>query len=120
MQWLWGVPSEVIFTEIRAEHSTENVYYSLLMCYQQGFENMALATDPYQLYFMRKVFTKKGVKLHYLPMDYEILGAMEKSEPEIDVSSAKVADFIPITDREGVWKRWKGTRGEAVDFTKLK
>lgn len=115
-----GIPDEVIHTEPRAEHSSENVYYSLLMGYKLGFEKMALATDPYQLYFMRNVFKRKGVNLSYLPMDYDILGAIDKPEPEIDPSSAKVVNFVPLTERESFVQRVRGTRGKNVDFTNLK
>lgn len=116
-----GIPEEVIYTETKAEHSTENVYYSLLQGYDLGFEKMALATDPYQSYFMRKVFKKKGVKsLYYLPMDYEILEPMAKPEPEIDASSAIKENFVPLTERESSRERWRGTMGKNVDFDKLK
>lgn len=115
-----GIPDEVIFTESQAEHSVENVYYSLLLGYDQGFENMALATDPYQLYFMRKVFKKRKVTLSYLPIDYEILKAIEKPEPVIEPLSARVDNFVPLTEREGFFERLRGTRGMAVDFSKLR
>ena len=82
---------------------------------------MALATDPYQSYFMRKVFKKRKVKsLSYLPMDYDILEPLNKTEPEIDPSSAVKENFIPLTERENNRERWRGTMGKNVDFSKLK
>lgn len=115
-----GIPDEAILTEPKAEHSVENVYYSLLLGYKKGFNNMALATDPYQLYFMRKVFKKRKVGLSYLPIDYEILKGIQKPEPAIDVVNARVDEFVPLTEREGFFERLRGTRGKAVDFSKLR
>jgi len=116
-----GVPESVIYTDTLAEHSTENVYYSLLQAYDLGFENVALATDPYQSYFMRNVFKKrKDKKLSYLPMDYEILEPMAKPEPKIDAASAIMENFVPLTERESGRERWRGTMGKNVDFSRLK
>lgn len=116
-----GIPDAVIYTDTLAEHSTENVYYSLLQAYNLGFDKIALATDPYQSYFMRKVFKKRKVKsLDYLPMDYDILEPLAKPEPMIDASSAIKQNFVPLTERESNRERWRGTMGKNVDFTKLK
>ncbi len=116
-----GIPEGVVYSDTLAEHSTENVYYSLLQAYDLGFEKMALATDPYQSYFMRNVFKKRKVKsLSYLPIDYKILESMAKPEPQIDPTSAIMEGFVPITDRESTTERWRGTLGKNVDFTKLK
>ena len=43
-----GVPSENIFTEERAQHSVENIYYSYRIAKEKGFEKIALATDAFQ------------------------------------------------------------------------
>src|SRR5690349_9113608 len=42
-----GIPPEHTFSETKAEHSTENVYYSWKMAKQMGFEKIALSTDPF-------------------------------------------------------------------------
>ncbi|WP_417602775.1 YdcF family protein [Owenweeksia hongkongensis] len=116
-----GIPEKVIFTDTLAEHSTENVYYSLLQAYDLGFEKMALATDPYQSYFMRRVFKQTKVKsLMHLPINYDILESMAKPEPDIDPTSAIKENFIPLTERESTTARWRGTMGKNVDFSKLK
>lgn len=116
-----GIPEEVIYTDTLAEHSTENVYYSLLQAYDLGFEKIALATDPYQSYFMRRVFKKRKVSsLTHLPIDYDILEPMAKPEPEIDPTSAIKGNFVPLTERESTTQRWRGTMGKNVDFSQLK
>src|ERR1700722_8092906 len=42
-----GIPKENIFTETRAEHSTENVYYSYKKAKKMHFDRIALASDPF-------------------------------------------------------------------------
>lgn len=43
-----GIPKENVFTETRAEHSTENLFYVYLKAKKLGFTHIALATDPFQ------------------------------------------------------------------------
>ncbi|MFZ6013844.1 MAG: YdcF family protein, partial [Bacteroidota bacterium] len=43
-----GVPEWKTFSETRAEHSTENIYYSWKLAKNLGFEKIALASDPFQ------------------------------------------------------------------------
>jgi len=40
-----GIPGQNIFTEKKAEHSTENVYYSYKYATKLGFKRIALASD---------------------------------------------------------------------------
>ena len=59
-----GIPSDHTFSETKAEHSSENVYYSWKMAKEMGFQKIAMATDPFQSRLLRS-FTKKycpGVK----------------------------------------------------------
>ena len=44
-----GIPEQNIFTEEKAEHSTENLFYSYEIAKQMGFIKIALATDPFQI-----------------------------------------------------------------------
>src|SRR5436190_21832411 len=43
-----GIDSVHVFTETKAEHSTENIYYSYKKARKMGFQNIALASDPFQ------------------------------------------------------------------------
>jgi hypothetical protein len=54
-----GIPGEHIFNETRAEHSTENIYYSYIKCKELGFDKIALASDPFQTKSLRR-FTHKS------------------------------------------------------------
>ncbi|MBP1670400.1 MAG: YdcF family protein [Bacteroidetes bacterium] len=84
-----GIPGANIFTEKRAEHSTENIYYSY----------------------------RKARKLGYVPIVYDTLRAMESgmTNPEIDHHKAFESDFVPLPQRENFFKRFRGTRGAYID-----
>src|SRR5947207_556375 len=43
-----GIPKEHIYSEIKAEHSTENIYYSYKLAKKLGFKRIALASDAFQ------------------------------------------------------------------------
>ena len=110
-----GIPEEKIFTEIRAEHSTENLYYSYHLAKEHGFEKIALATDPFQGLMLKKFAKKENLDVGFLPMQIDTLKLIEKINPPIDPSSAFVEDFVSIKKREGFFKRWRGTMGKNID-----
>jgi uncharacterized SAM-binding protein YcdF (DUF218 family) len=118
-----GVPREHIFTETKAEHSTENIYYSYHKAKLLGFNKVALASDPFQTKMLRK-FTRKKVSpdVQLIPFIVDTLKMMESQmfDPQIDHQVAFNKEFISLTKRENVWKRWKGTRGGNLDTTAYK
>jgi hypothetical protein len=113
-----GIPGENIYTETRAEHSTENICYSYLKAKKLGFDSIALASDPYQTKMLRK-FVKKKVSpdIGLLPILFDTLKAMEPemTDPEIDYQSLYIQDFIPLDERENFIQRLKGTMGLSMD-----
>jgi uncharacterized SAM-binding protein YcdF (DUF218 family) len=116
-----GIPKENIFTESRAEHSTENVYYSYQLGESLGFKKMALASDPFQTKLL-KLFIKSKVSkdLSLIPILYDTLMVIDTINPIIDPSSAYVEDFVSIEDRESKWERFKGTQGKQIDYEEYK
>jgi len=109
-----GIPFDHTFFETKAEHSTENVYYSWKMAKEMGFQKIALATDPFQSRLLRS-FAKKycpGVKS--IPVVFDLLHIDDKPLPVIDATSAFRENFVSITDRETFWQRFKGTMGRRV------
>jgi uncharacterized SAM-binding protein YcdF (DUF218 family) len=109
-----GIPADHTFSETKAEHSTENVYYSWKMAKSMGFDKIALATDPYQAGLLRS-FTKKycpGVKS--IPVIFGTMDIGNKKLPVIDTRSAYIKDFVSIMLRQGFWERLRGTRGKRV------
>jgi uncharacterized SAM-binding protein YcdF (DUF218 family) len=115
-----GIPNENIYTEIKAEHSTENIYYSYKKAKKLGFSSIALASDPFQTKMLRR-FTRKIVDqdVALIPIVYDTIQSMKAiiPDPTIDFEKAYVNDFKSITEREGFLKRLRGTRGLDIDTT---
>jgi len=113
-----GVPKNHIFTEERAEHSTENVYYSYKMAKNLGFKKIALATDIFQTNNLRSFINDHDLEIELLPIVFDTLSKLNRYEPDIDPSSALVdtTKFIPLTERESFFKRFQGTLGKNIDW----
>ncbi|RYY18613.1 MAG: YdcF family protein [Chitinophagaceae bacterium] len=113
-----GVPKENIFTEIKAEHSTENIYYSYRKSLKLGFKKVALASDPFQTK-MLKTFTRRKVNsdVKLIPFVIDTMKIIEPTmrDPKIDYQQAFVPDFKPIKKRENFWQRFRGTLGRKID-----
>lgn len=115
-----GIPRAHIYTEKRAEHSTENIYYSYKKARKLGFKKIALATDPYQAKLL-KSYIKKRIDgdVAIIPIVYELLITIipDTLPPEINYKTAFVPEFVSIKEREGIFKRMIGTWGNNVDST---
>lgn len=112
-----GIPKENIFAETKAEHSTENIYYSYQKAKQLGFKKIALASDPFQTKSLRK-FTRKKVSpdIKLIPIVVDSLKEMQPQmkDPAIDYELAFNKDFKSILKRESFWKRLRGTFGKIL------
>lgn len=98
-----GIPAANIFTETKAEHSTENIYYSFHKSKNLGFQKIALASDPFQSKMLRKFVRKKvSPEIAIIPFLSEVLAPMDtfKSHPKIDEKSAFRSGFVSIINRE--------------------
>jgi uncharacterized SAM-binding protein YcdF (DUF218 family) len=109
-----GVNGENIFTEEKAEHSSENVYYSWKLARKLGFKKIALATDPYQSGLLRGLIRRYTPGVMSLPIQFEKIDARNKILPKINPATARVNPFIALTEREGFWERFRGTMGKRV------
>lgn len=107
-----GIPPERTFSETRAEHSTENVYYSWKLAKELGFNKIALATDPFQAGMLRSFIKRYCPGMKAIPIIFDTMNIDEKELPEINVQPAYVEDFVSITKRESFWQRFKGTLGK--------
>lgn len=110
-----GIPAKHIFAETKAEHSTENIYYSYKLAKKLGFNKIALATDPFQSAMLKSFVKKKNLNVDFLPIVFDTLRNIEKPDPEIDPSVAYDSNFKPLTEREGFFKRFSGTMGKNID-----
>jgi len=113
-----GIPAANIFTEERAEHSTENVYYSYLLAKEKGFKNIALATDPFQTNNLKTYIKKHKLDVTLLPILMDTVLIMDNTEPKINPTSARVDSltFVPLKKREGLFKRLRGTAGKNINY----
>jgi hypothetical protein len=100
-----------IFIETEAEHSTENVYFSYLIAKRHDFKRIAIASDPFQSRHLVTFIKKYNLPIDFVPIDFDTMRVIEKSEPIISLVDAIDEDFIAIKEKEGFFKRVKGTLG---------
>ena len=109
-----GIKDENIFMETKAEHTTENLYYSCMMAEQLGFKSIGFATEPAQASFMKPFKRKFHLNLDFIPVVTDSLYPMKIQLKPIDESVAFVPNFIALKQREGTLKSLRGTRGHRV------
>lgn len=109
-----GIPPDHTFSETKAEHSTENAYYSWKMAKGMGFKKIALATDPFQAGMLRSFIRRYCPGMKAIPILFDKMNIDEKELPLINAQPAYVPDFVSITKRESFWQRFKGTMGKRV------
>ncbi len=108
-----GIPPGHTFSETKAEHSTENIYYGWKMAQRMGFEKIALATDPFQSILLRGFGKKYCPGIGEVPMVYDKLD-ISQPLPVVNPHGAYHPKFVSIKEREGLWKRFQGTWGSRV------
>jgi uncharacterized SAM-binding protein YcdF (DUF218 family) len=109
------IPSANTFSETQAEHSTENIYYSVLMARKLGFKKIAVATDQYQAVILNLYIRRNFPEVKILAIDYEKIDLFSSYWPEIDETPAFVENFVSLVKRENPSKRFKGTLGRNVN-----
>ena len=114
-----GIPAAHVYTETKAEHSTENLYYVYLKAKTLGFTHIALATDPFQAKQLKR-FASVKINKHVgiIPIVFDTLRAIQPFmiNPKINYTKALNKDFIPLKSRESFWKRLKGTMGKNINY----
>ena len=109
-----GIPSDHTFSETKAEHSSENVYYSWKMAKGMGFQKIALATDPFQSRLLKSFSRKYCPGVWPIPVVSDVLDIDSKVLPVIDTTRAYIPSFVSIMERESFWQRFRGTMGKRV------
>lgn len=110
-----GIPKEHIFLETKAEHSSENLYYSYVLAREIGFKSIAVASDAVQCSFLKRF--KRKFKLNdvqFLPIVYEELKLKEYPDPKINDQQAYVSDFVSLKERESFFMRYRCSHGYKV------
>ncbi len=114
-----GVDSNDIVVETKAEHSSENVYFSYLLAREKVWTNVALATDLVQTQMVRTFIAKNNIPVSLLPAKISILKKLSVPDNiRIDTMSAYVPYFKSITNEQSQHFRWRGTQGKNIDFRK--
>jgi len=109
-----GIDSTHMFTETKAKHTTENLYYSCIMANNLGFKSIAFASEPAQCSFMKPFKRKLKLKLDFLPVVIDSVLKLNMILHPIDESSAFVPNFVALKEKEGLLKSLRGTRGHQV------
>ncbi|MBK6381362.1 MAG: YdcF family protein [Chitinophagaceae bacterium] len=114
-----GIPKEHVFSETKAQHSTENLYYVYLKSKNLGFTKIALATDPFQAKQLKRFARLRiGENTGIIPIVFDTLRALQPfmTDPAIDYKKAYNSDFVSLKSRESFWKRLRGTMGKNIDY----
>jgi uncharacterized SAM-binding protein YcdF (DUF218 family) len=114
-----GIPKSAIFTETKAEHSLENVYYSYNLARKMGFKKIALATDPFQSRMVKRPAKRMNVDIDFIPFSVKMLDTLNLERLKnisIDSQNAYVKDFVSLEERKNFFQRLKGTLGRNIDF----
>ncbi len=108
-----GVDPDHLIIENQAEHSLENVFYSLELAKERGFEKVAIATDLFQSGMIQLLGKKHKLKVDYLPANigFVISKRWKSFNGTIDYCLAYVDEFTPLKNRESKEERLRGTRG---------
>ncbi|MFT7154897.1 MAG: uncharacterized SAM-binding protein YcdF (DUF218 family) [Alteromonas macleodii] len=109
-----GVNPDHLIIEDQAEHSLENVFYSLELAKERGFEKVAVATDLFHTGMIQILGKKHDLVVDYLPANigFIISKKWNSFKGNIDYCQAYVADFVPLKERESKKERMNGTRGD--------
>ena len=97
-----GVPCDNIFIERNAESSLQNIAYGKKLAQTMGFERIAVATDPFQMIYLKQYLSKNEPDIAKLTMNLDSLKTWYKNKttlPSINTSIAYVEDFVPLKDR---------------------
>ncbi len=110
-----GISSLNTFTEDKAEHGNENVYYSYKLAKQLGFKKIALATDQYQNAFLTSFIEARTTDVAQLPVIIDSFPVYEKKTlPIIDAHEAFATKFVPLKERESRWERFRSSLSKDV------
>ena len=110
-----GVDPDHIILESRAEHSLENVFYSMEIAHAHGFERVAIVSDKAHTVMMRYLAKKfdHTITADFVPAKWRfvIRKYWNRSEPDIDLEKAYRPGFVPLTVKKTETQRKMGTSG---------
>lgn len=113
-----GIPKDRILIEPEAEHSSENIYYSLKICEEKGLKKIAVATDPVQGFLLTNYTERiRNTEIDFINIQPRKIRYMKHcDEPKINTALALEENFIPLKDRKKYWERKKASLGLHIDY----
>ena len=111
-----GLPDSIIYTEEKAEHSSENAYYGLQIALTHNWKKVAVATDPVQSFMLQRYIDHHNLDLYSIPMQFGELDKSKMTFPEIDPQLAFEEHFIALPERESWFTRFYGTLGNHINY----
>lgn len=115
-----GVPKKHIFTEVEAEHTTENLYYSYQLATSKGFVKIGFATDPFQSFKIEPYIKKFNLEVSLIPSVIDIMKYLPDEDYQIDSYKAYQLKFVSIKDRETEEERSFYSKGGRIKTDKNK
>lgn len=109
-----NLPENILFTETKAEHTTENLYYSCLMAEELGFKKIGFASQTAHTSFMKAFPKRYGLTCDMLPAILDSLNTIPHQFEFVNAQEAFVPNFISIEKRQSKIQRLRGTRGHKV------
>jgi hypothetical protein len=94
-----GIPLQFTFAETKALHGIENISLGLEMAKNLGFKKTAVATDPFQSYFLSNKVEVTNPSLAFLPLSVDSMEAYDRALPRINAKSAFVENFVRLKER---------------------
>lgn len=110
-----GIDPDDIIIEDRAEHSLENVFYSMEIAKENGFERVAVVSDKvhsYMIKYLAKKFDHE-IAADFIPARWRfvILNYWNKFDLNIDYEKAYQPGFVHIDYRKTETQKKVGTSG---------
>lgn len=110
-----GIDPNHIIIEDRAEHSLENVFYSMEIAKEHGFQKVAVVSDKAQT-FMIKYLARKfdhEISADFIPAKWRfiITHYWNKFDLDIDYEKAYQPGFVHISMKKTETQRKMGTSG---------
>lgn len=110
-----GIDPDDIIIEDRAEHSLENVFYSMEIAKENGFDRVAVVSDKvhsYMIKFLAKKFDHQ-IAADFIPARWRfvILNYWNKFDLNIDYEKAYQPGFVHIDYRKTETQKKVGTSG---------
>jgi uncharacterized SAM-binding protein YcdF (DUF218 family) len=109
-----GIPKEHIFIETKAEHTTENLYYSWELAKEQDFKTIGFATDPFQSILIEPYIKKFDLDVKLIPSVISIMEYLQTEDFDIESYKAYTLNFKSIREKFSEEQRLFNSKGGRI------